>query len=291
MRKSRISKIIDIFIVYLPLILLSLSILYPFYYLLINSFSDDLITTPVYFYIKNFTAINYKTVLSDRGLFHAAWITVSRTAIGSLSTVFVCGMCAFALRKRNLLFRGFFITVFTIPMFFQGGLIPTYLNLKMLGLLDTYLVYILPRLYKFFYIIIMMSAFRDVSDELEEAATIDGAGYFRIFIRIYVPVSIPVLATMILFESVDAWNEWFDTAFFTRSRNLLTLQAVLVRIIRNADFSVYQSSLQSAMEENSNNPEGIKLATMFITIFPILMVYPFLQRYFVKGIMVGSVKG
>ena len=291
MNKTRAEKMVDIFVVYLPLVLLTLVVVYPFYYLLINSFNETLVNKPEYLIVKNFTFQSYKSIFNDRSLLHAMFVSAARTVVGAVTTVFICAMAAFSLRKKNLLFRAFILVILTIPMFFRGGLIPRYLNLRMLGLLDTFLVYIIPRWYKFFYLIIMMSVFGDVADEMEEAAIIDGAGYFSIFIKIYIPVCIPVIATMLLFESVDAWNEWFDTVYFTRSRDLLTLQAVLVRVIRNADYSNYQQALQSAMDRYSNNPEGIKLATMFVAVVPILMVYPFLQRYFIKGIMIGSLKG
>ena len=282
---------VDIFVVYLPLVLLTLVVVYPFYYLLINSFNETLVNKPEYLIVKNFTLQSYRSIFNDRSLLHSMFISASRTVIGAVTTVFICAMAAFSLRKKNLLFRSFILVILTVPIFFRGGLIPRYLNLRMLGLLDTFFVYIIPRWYKFFYLIIMMSVFGDVADELEEAAIIDGAGYFSIFIKIYLPVSIPVVATMLLFESVDAWNEWFDTVYFTRSRSLLTLQAVLVRVIRNADYSAYQQALQSSLDRFANNPEGIKLATMFVAVIPILLVYPFLQRYFLKGIMIGSLKG
>ena len=220
-------------------------------------------------------------------------ITVLRTVAGVLATDFVCATSAFVLRKKDILFRKFYLILLTIPMFFGGGLIPSYLNLKMFGLLDNFLVYIIPGLVSFFMIIIMMTSFNDIPDALEESAKIDGAGYFTIFSRIYVPLSLPVLATVSLFIGVGQWNSWFDTMYFTSSQSLITLQAILVRTITQSSVTA-EMQMMSGLKDSEKNlisPEGIKMATMIVTVLPILFIYPFLQRYFVKGVMIGSIKG
>jgi putative aldouronate transport system permease protein len=208
--------------------------------------------------------------------------------VGLLLTTFNCAMAAFALRKKHLHFRRFYIAVLLLPTFFQGGLIPTYLNYRNLHLLDNFLVYILPRSAHFFYLIVLISAFSDISNSLEDSAKIDGAGYFRIFLRIYFPLSIPIVATVALFEGVDQWNSWFDTVYFTSSSHLVTMAAFLLRIVKEANLAMYNYDV--AKDMGTRNLEGVKLAVIVISVVPIAMIYPFFQRYFAKGLTVGSMK-
>ncbi len=279
------------FINYMLLCLFSLAIIYPFYYLLINSFNGLLSHGPAYLFPSSFTFNNYRIVFTDQRLVNAFVITILRTVAGIVVAVFNCAMCAFALRKRKLSLRNLYLVIFTIPMFFNGGVIPIYLNIKMLGLLDNFLVYIIPHAFSFFYVIIFMSCFNDLPDSLEESATIDGAGSLMIFIKIFLPVSLPVMATMSLFAGVAQWNSWFDTLFYTNSPGLMTMSAVLMKIVRENNLTEFVGEMAKDMEKNRMNPEGVKFATMFVTILPITILYPFLQKYFIKGIMVGSVKG
>ena len=173
-------------------------------------------------------------------------------------------------------------------------MIPVYLNLRALGLLDRFLVYILPNLFSFFYVIIFMAQFNEVPVSLEESARVDGAGYARVFTAIYLPISAPVVAAITLFAGVAQWNSWFDTAYFTRSPRLDTLQGLLVRVIKQASLGDFTSEAAQTMVAEANahylHPDGIQFATMMVTIIPIVLVYPFLQRYFIKGILLGAVK-
>ena len=232
-------------------------------------------------------------VANDR-MFNAFVMSTLRSVIGTVFTVFNCAMCAFALRKPNLPFRNVYLVLFAIPLFFSGGLIPEYLNFRFLGMLDTFSVYILPKLFSFFFVIVMMTGFNAMPVSLEESARIDGAGYFRIFLRIYFPISMPMIAAIALFAGVEQWNSWFDTLYFTRGRHLETMQAVLLRIIKQSSVGSFvqdMAALQDERRHNYLNPEGLKFATMLVTIIPIVMVYPFLQRYIIKGILIGSIKG
>jgi len=280
--------------IYAPLVLLSISIIYPFYYYLINSVNTLLYSGPAYLLPSDYTLRNYQVIFGNDRLLTAFMTSTLRTVIGTVVTVFNCAMCAFALRKPNLPFRNVYLVIFAIPLFFSGGLIPMYLNFRFLGLLDNFLVYILPNLFSFFYVIIMMTSFNDLPVSLEDSARIDGAGYFRIFVRIYFPISMPLIAAIALFAGVAQWNSWFDTLYFTRSDSLETLQAVLLRIIKQSSLGSFlpeMAALQDEQVANYLNPEGIQFATMLVTIIPIVMVYPFLQRYFIKGILIGSIKG
>ena len=233
-------------------------------------------------------------IFANDRLLTAFVMSTLRTVIGTVVTVFNCAMCAFALRKPNLPFRNMYLVLFAIPLFFSGGLIPIYLNLRFLGLLDHFLVYILPNMFSFFYVIIMMTSFNDLPSSLEDSARIDGAGYIRIFLRIYFPISMPMIAAIALFAGVAQWNSWFDTVYFTRSESLETLQAVLLRIIKQSSLGSFiqeMAALQDETMANYLNPEGVQFATMLVTIIPIVLIYPFLQRYFMKGILIGSIKG
>ena len=280
--------------IYAPLVLLGPSIIYPFYYYLINSVNIKLHAGPAYLFPPELTLRNYQVIFANNRLLTAFTTSTARTVIGTVLTVFNCAMCAFALRKPNLPFRNWYLVIFAIPLFFSGGLIPIYLNFRFLGLLDTFWVYIFPQLFSFFYVIIMMTSFNDLPVSLEDSARIDGAGYFRIFVRIYFPISMPLIAAIALFAGVAQWNSWFDTLYFTRSESLETLQAVLLRVVKQSSLGSFvqeMAALQDEQIQNHLNPEGVQFATMLVTVLPIVMVYPFLQRYFIKGILIGSIKG
>ena len=288
--RSRTDRIVDVFM-HFALGFFCLSIFYPFFYLFMNSVNARLDFGPAFFIPREFTGINYKSVFRDSTLINAFIITVLRTGAGVVVTVFNCAMCAFALRKRDVVFRYVYIAIFTVPMFFSGGLIPMYLNYRMLHILNTFFVYLIPYMFNFFYVIILMTCFNDVPISLEESATMDGANFFTVFIRIYFPVSIPVIATIALFAGVMQWNAWFDTMYFTTSSKLQTLSAVLMRIVRENVMPEILDQLNKEAERQRVNPEGVKFATMFVAIVPITLIYPFLRRYFIKGIMLGSIKG
>ena len=294
MYKSKINrkfsdKVIDVAI-YGSIIVLCLSILYPFYYLLINSINAKMFINPVFLIPEDITFANYKSIFKDSKIFSAFSISILRTVVGISVTVALCSMCAFALRKRKLSFRNIYIAFFTFPMFFGGGLIPTYLNYKSLGLLDTLTVYIIRFAVAFFYIIIFMSCFDDIPASLEESANIDGAGYMRIYASIFLPLSVPVIATISLFVGVTHWNSWYDTVYFTQSPWLMTIAGFLLKTIKQAGVSGYMEGTGAAMA-SSTSPEGIKFAIMLVSIIPIAAVYPFIQKFFVKGVMLGAVKG
>ena len=289
MRKKKM----DVFDVlnYVVLTLLIIIIVYPFLYVVVNSFNALSSHRPSYFWPEQPTLMTYQTVFKDESLLHSFWVSVCRTVIGTAFTVTVTALCSYAMSKNYLKFRPLYVVLFTIPSFFNGGMVPVYLNIRNLGLLDTFWVYILPAGFSFFYMVLMISAFRAIPESLEEAAFIDGAGFFSVFIKIILPVSVPPLATVALYAAVGQWNAWYDTMFYTNKSSLQTLSSVLMRIVRENNLGEMTSELTSDMENRSYNPEGVKMATMVVSVLPIIFIYPFLQRYFVKGIMVGSIKG
>ena len=212
--------------IYVPILALALGVLYPFYYFALNSLNEKLYFGPVWLFTDHLTLRNYRIIFGTSRLLDAFLMSVSQTVVGAAFTVLNCAMCAFALRKRELPYRNLYLILFTVPLFFSGGLIPVYLNLRALALLDRFGVYILPNLFGFFYVIIFMAQFNEIPVSLEESARVDGAGCARVFRTIYLPISTPVVAVIALFAAVAQWTSWFDTAYFTRSRWLDTLQGL-----------------------------------------------------------------
>ena len=280
--------------IYVPILILALGILYPLYYFALNSLNGGLIFGPAWLLAEDLTLRHYRIIFGSGRLLDAFLMSVSRTVVGAAATVLTCAMCAFALRKRELPYRNLYLILFTVPLFFSGGLIPVYLNLRALGLLDRFGVYILPNLFSFFYVIIFMAQFNQIPVSLEESARVDGAGYARVFRAIYLPISTPVIAVIALFAAVAQWSSWFDTAYFTRSEWLDTLQGLLVRVIKQANMSDFTTEAARTMIDEADShylhADGLQFATMMVTIVPIVLAYPFLQRYFIKGILVGAVK-
>lgn len=264
--------------------------LYPFYYVIISSLNDpiDLLKGPVYLLPRKLSLTNYRYVLQDDAILRAAFITVSRTVIGSASAALFTAAFAYGVSKKWLLGRRFFVGMALVTMYFSGGLIPSYLliahGLKLQG---SFLVFIIPNLFNAFNAFIMMSFFRGISSEMEESAKIDGANDLIIFIKLVLPVSMPILATILLFNGVWHWNSWFDALLYG-GRKLETLQQYLVKSIQSANVNSKASAFVSTLGISSTS---VRLTTMVITAFPIVLAYPFLQKYFVKGVMIGSLKG
>ena len=272
------------------LCLLSFLIIYPFYYAVLNSFNALLTHEPSFFFNKKWTVMPYQIVFHNSTMITGCINSVLRTVVGTAGALVVCSCAAYAMSKSYLKFRAFYMLIFIIPTFFGGGQIPVYLNLKSLGLTNTFWVYILPKCFAFFWMVIMMTNFKNVPVELEEAAYIDGASTIRVFTTIILPVSLPALATIALYAAVSQWNSWYDTAYYTSGNKLITLSWILMRTVKEQQFAEMAMEIKAA-KENNYNPEAIKMATMVVASVPIIMIYPMLQKYFVKGLMVGSVKG
>jgi len=288
-RKLNSDSIFEIFNIILMSIVILLT-LYPFYFVIISSLNEpiDLLNGPVFLLPRKFSLANYSYVLRDERILKAAFITLARTVIGSLSAVLFTAAFAYGVSKQRLLGRKFFIGMALVTMYFSGGLIPSYLliahGLKLQG---NFLVFIIPNLFSAFNAFIMMSFFRGISPEIEESARIDGANDLVIFFRLILPISMPILATITLFNGVYHWNSWFDALLYG-GRKLETLQQYLVKSIQSANVNVKAASYVSTLTVSSTS---VRYTTMVITAFPIVVAYPFLQRYFVKGIMIGSLKG
>ena len=267
-----------------------LATLYPFYYVIISSLNDpiDLLKGPVYLLPRKFSLVNFQYVLKEKAILKAAFITIARTVIGSASAVLFTAAFAYGISKKALLGRRFFVGMALVTMYFSGGLIPSYLviahGLKLQG---NFLVFIIPNLFNAFNAFIMLAFFKGISAEIEESARIDGANDIVIFFKLILPISMPILATIALFNGVFHWNSWFDALLYG-GRKLETLQQYLVKSIQSASVNAKAAGFVSTQGISSTS---IRLTTMVITAFPIVLAYPFLQRYFVKGVMIGSLKG
>lgn len=268
--------------------------LYPFYYVLIVSFNDPLDAQRggIYLWIRSFSIENYKAIFKTAELLHAYQITLFRVFVGSFLHLLLTAMFAFAITKRHFVFRKFLNWWILIPMYFSGGIIPTYVILDMLGLVNNLLVYVLPHLLVTFHILIMRTYLNELPPALEESAVIDGAGDLAVFWKIVIPLSAPVLATIALFIGVFHWNDWFTGFTYMTSEKLWSAQNVLLKIIQTNEASniAYISRMNSSFKPTVT-AESVKMAMLVITTVPVIVAYPFLQKYFVKGMMLGSVKG
>lgn len=267
--------------------------LYPIWYVLVNAFNNgnDAMRGGIYWYSRMFSFENFDTVFASPGIMQAMWVTVAKTLLGTVLHVFFTAMVAYAFSRKNLIGGKFYMLMGTVTLFFGGGLIPTFLLMKDLHLLENFLVYIIPVMFSFFDLIIFMTFFREIPDGLEEAARIDGANDWSIFLRIVLPVSMPVIATIALFHGVYQWNDYFTGMIYINNTDLQPIQTYLFRVVAQSSSSQMMVAVQGSSVTRSVTSQSIKLATMVVTTLPIVFVYPFLQRYFVKGMMIGSIKG
>ncbi|WP_138751382.1 carbohydrate ABC transporter permease [Paenibacillus sinopodophylli] len=268
----------------------------PFWFALVGSFNQglDYMRGGVYFWPRTFTLSNYFSVFADQTIFHAYFVTISRTLAGTALHVAFTALVAYGMSRRALAGRNVYIVVMMFTMFFYGGLVPTYLLYKDLGLLNNFLVYIIPTMFSVWDMIIVMSFFRSIPEQIIESAKIDGAGEYRIFLQLILPLTKPVLAAIALFNGVYHWNAYTDAMLFTTKEALEPVQLFLMRIVTDSSVATkFGEQAASVMPEEAKqiSPETLKLAMMMATTAPILVIYPFLQKYFVKGVLIGSVKG
>ena len=268
--------------------------LYPIWYVIVNSLNDakDAMMGGIYWWPREFSLKNYKTVFEDNSVLQAFKITIGKTLLGTALNVFFTAMVAYPLSKNNLVGRKIYMAFGTITMFFAGGLIPTFILFKKLSLLNNFLVYIIPAAFNFFNLLIFINFFREIPASLEESAKIDGASDWKIFMKVILPLSKPVLATIALFAGVGQWNDYFGGLMYMTNRvDLEPIQTYLYRMVAQVQSSqVAGSFAASNITASDTTSTSIKLAAMVITTLPICCVYPFLQKYFVKGMMVGAVK-
>ncbi|MCM3494259.1 MULTISPECIES: carbohydrate ABC transporter permease [Paenibacillus] len=290
-RKTKGEAIFDMFNNFGMLIVCFLTI-YPIWYVLVNAFNDgqDAMRGGIYWWPREFSLQNFEAVFQSSGIMTAMGITVAKTVVGVFVHVLFTAMVAYAFSRKGLIGGKLYIFLGTVTMFFTGGLIPTYLLIKDLNMLDSFLVYIIPAMFSFFDLIIFMTFFREIPDGLEEAAKIDGANDWSIFLRVVLPVSMPVIATIALFHGVYQWNDYFTGVIYINNTDLQPIQTYLYKVIAQSSSNQMMAQVPGGISKTVTS-QSIKMATMVVTTLPIVFVYPFLQRYFVKGMMIGSIKG
>jgi putative aldouronate transport system permease protein len=267
---------------------------YPLWNILVVSFNQgrDAMLGGIYWWPRKFSLENYVTVFRNMTIFRAFAVSLARTLVGTTLTVFFTAMVSYAITKKHLIGRKAYLAIGTLTLFFSAGLIPYFLLLRDLGLYDRFLVYVIPTMFNFYNLIIFQAFFRELPPDIEESARIDGANDFVIFARIVLPLSKPVLAVIALFVGVYNWNDFFFGVIFIKSSALLPIQTVLYRIISEATAAnEMMSFIPGGVRNSTVTSQALKMATMVITTFPIVCIYPFLQKYFVKGLLLGAIKG
>ncbi|OUN01197.1 MAG: sugar ABC transporter permease [Paenibacillaceae bacterium ZCTH02-B3] len=281
---------------YLALILLMVVTLYPFLNTLAVSFNDaqDSIRGGIYLWPRKWTLENYRFVFEEASILNATLISVLRTVIGTVLTVFFSAMVAYTISRPEYVLRKFVTIAFILTLYVNGGLIPNYLLIRELNLIGTFWVYILPGLIGAFNLIIIRSFIENLPDNILEASKIDGAGDYRTFFHIVLPLCTPVLATVSLFTGVWQWNSWFDVFLYNSSyEHLSTLQYELQKILSFSQASIQRVDFNAAAAQGGIGqvtPYAIRATMTIVASVPIIMVYPFLQKYFVQGMMIGGVK-
>lgn len=289
-------RVMVIFI-YIFLILLAFVTFYPFWNALVISFNSGMDTSMggVTFWPREFTLDNYSIVFKDKRIANGFFISIMRTAAGTVSSTLLTALLAYGMTKKELIGRKYYMIFFIITMYFSGGLIPTYLLIRSLGLMNTFGVFIIPSLISVWNMIIFRTFFLSLPQGLEESAKIDGSGNWGTFFRIVLPLSGPVLATLGLFTAVYHWNDWFYPSIYINNERLLPIQTMLRQILNSNIMSEQMSQLDSASQSRlasmrTVTSKSLSMATMMVATIPIVLVYPFVQKYFVKGVLVGSLK-
>ena len=293
--KDRLLGLAGNTVLYCLLSVVFLVTFFPFWQIFILSINDgtDSLRGGFMLWPREFSLDSYITVFSNKEILASIRTTVIRTVIGVPLSVICISMLAYVLSKRTLVGNRALNLFFIFTMYFSGGLIPTYMVVKSLHLIDNFLVFIFPGLINIFWMILMRTYMEQLPKEMEESAEIDGANDIRIFVQVILPVCIPVIATIVLFASIFHWNAWYDSYIYTYKPELKTLQAVLVKILNQYQTGDMLSQAQQLANENKRIPvtsESIRMTVTMVATLPIILVYPFLQKYFLKGMLLGAVK-
>ncbi len=279
---------------YVILTLITLTCVFPILHILAMSLSSSAAAAAgkVSFFPVDFSLEAYAYLMRKPDFFHSVWISVLRVVVGTAINMILIVLTAYPLSKSSINFskRNVYMVYFAITMFIGGGLIPTYMVIKQLGLLDSFWVLILPCAVNIWNVIIMMNFFRGLPHAIEEAAAIDGASHWRILFQIFLPMSLPSLASLLLFSMIGHWNSWFDGMFYMNSPSNYPMATYLATQILNSNKNLTNMTPEQLAALVSLNEKTMRSAQLFLSIVPILIVYPFLQRFFIKGIVIGSVK-
>jgi putative aldouronate transport system permease protein len=296
--KSPGDRVFDTFNIIVMLLIVVVT-LYPFINTLAVSFNqaNDSVKGGIYLWPRVLSFENYAFILKESSIYQATFISAMRTIFGTIFSVICCSMVAYTISRPEYVLRKFVSLAFILTMYFSGGLIPNFLLIRELGMIGSFSVYIIPGLIGVFNVIIIRSFIEGLPEGILESARIDGAGEFTTFVRIVAPLCLPVLATVSLFVAVGQWNQWFDVFLYNSSYpKLSTLQYELMKILQNSGSSMNSqdySTMFSGSDKmvNQVTPTSIRATMTIVASVPIIMVYPFLQKYFVQGMTIGGVKG
>ena len=280
-------------------VVITLICAYPFYYLIINSISNNELSAlgQIRFFPEGIHLENYSQVLQLKGLPLAATVSIARTVIGTAATVLASAFLGFMFTQEKMWKRKFWYRFVVITMYFNAGLIPLFITMKTLGLTNSFWVYILPAVVQPFNIILVKTYIESIPKSLQEAAEMDGAGIIQVFFRVILPNCTPILATVAIFSAVGQWNSFQDTLIYITDQSLYSLQYLLYTYINQANSLAQMvkntsGSLSSiASAATTQTPTSIRMTVSVIVVLPIMFIYPLFQKYFVKGIMLGAVKG
>lgn len=265
--------------------------IYPFWNIFIVSINDatDAMRGGLYFLPRKLSFASYADILGRETFQHSILVTIARTAIGTPLAVLVTSALAYVMSRPELVGRKPLNLLFIFTMYFSGGMVPYYMILKNLGLLNSFWVYIIPGLLSVYNMILIRNYIDGMPAALFESMRIDGANDLTIFFRMVLPLSKPIIMTVALFVAIGHWNSWFDAYLYTNSQELKTMQSILVEILNQYQTSEAGASAADRLSQ-SITPDSIRMAATMVTTIPIIIIYPFIQKYFVKGIMLGSVK-
>jgi putative aldouronate transport system permease protein len=274
---------------YSLMVLLCVAFLYPFVYTIAISLSSPgaIVTGKVWLFPVGFTTAAYQALLRDRLMIASFVFTVALTVSGVAASIVATILTAYPLSRRDFKAKNLALNLIIFTMYFSGGLIPTYFVVRRMGLMDKMAALILPNLVSSFLLFIMINYFRGLPVEMEESARIDGADHFRILLRIIIPLSTPIIATLTIYYAVSYWNTFFAALLYMSSPQHYTLQVKLYNMLSNMDIMTNPNDQFAGLVL----PENLKGAVVIVTATPILVVYPFLQQYFIKGVTIGALKG
>lgn len=283
--------------IYILLALLAFTTFYPFWNALVISFNSGTDTSlgGVTFWPRDFTWENYAIVFNDQRLLNGFYISILRTVVGTITSILLTAIFAYGMTKKELIGRKYYMIMCIVTMYFNGGLIPSFLLIRSLGLMNTFWVFIIPTVISVWNMIIFRTFFQGLPAGLQESAKIDGCGNWGILFRIVFPLSGPAIATLGLFTAVFHWNDWFFPSIYISNENLIPIQTMLKQILNSNIVSDQLSQLDSAAQGHLARMQrvttkSLSMATMMVATLPIVLVYPFIQKYFVKGVLVGSLK-
>ena len=294
-RRTRGERIFNVFNI-IFMLMLCIVILFPYVNVLAVSLNDSTKAVPSGLMLvpKVFSLANYSALLSNDSIWRALFVTIGRIAVGVSLQLLVTFFCAYGMPRKQLPYRRAISLFLFIPSYISGGLIPLYILYAKIGLLNNPLVYVLPTAFSFFNFILCRTYISSIPDSLDESARLDGAGEMTVMLRIYLPLSLPIIATIALFNIVGHWNDWTTTLYFMTNNKWNTLAFELQRVLNEQ--SRLTALLQEAIKngqiaiQSPSTSEGLRNAQIIVTSLPIILIYPFLQKYFIKGMLIGGVK-